>query len=755
VPATDAPSRRSAVLRRLWAVRAVLIAGCLAAVGSCATAALALGASATKVVSYRGDRLTVPARWPVYRLAQHPATCVRFDRHAVYLGSPSADQRCPAHAAGRTEAILVSPLGTHIHTAARTAAGSRTPSGTRGALPAGAPAGAGGSLTEPTHRVVVTATWDRRPGLIRQALGIRSLASAAAAWSARAPAASRTASATRATRVHSAVATGVASEPGAVYTGLGFDACATPSSSQMSAWGASRYRALGVYIGGTNMACAQPNLNSDWVSRQSAAGWHLIPIYVGLQAPANSCGCAAISAGRAAAQGTAAARDAVAQAQAVGLGAGNPVYFDMEGYDQSSSTSSAVLTFLASWTSQLHAEGYKSGVYSSAASGIRDLAGQAGAGYSEPDDIWIANWNGTRSTADVNVPSGDWPAHQRLHQYSGAQNETHGGTTINIDGDYVDAATAAAGTVTTAAAAGPSLSVAPVADGSIDLYPSWRGASGISSWQVMAGPTPTALSPAARPVGATARLPIALHSAYPYFQVRALSSTGLTLGISPAVATPAHVSVVGNEIFVPRHGPAAVPVSCFQISACQVTMRIATTTTLARARSQRIPAGGGLAYFSLSPAAHALVAQAGHHRLPVAVTVRASTGKTATRRLNLAPYTTSGPSPRRRMIGSSSTVRILSATEFLANGWSGGMLASCLTAKPCSATTTISAGGQVIARTGAEALGASAIGYLRFRLTAAGHSVLARSGGNQLSARVDITAAGTTASAAIVLSTFH
>ena len=728
MPATDDPSRRSAALRRLGALRAVLIAGCLAVVGGCAIAAPALGASATKVVSYRGDRLTVPAGWPVYRLAQHPDTCVRFNRHAVYLGSPSADQRCPAHAAGRIEAILVSPLGADIHSPAQ--------------------------LTERRHHVVVTAAWDRRPGLIRQALGVRSLASAAAASSARTPAASRTASVTRATTVHSAAATGAAAEPGAVYTGLGFDACATPSASQMSAWGASRYRAIGVYIGGTNMACAQPNLSSAWVSGQSAAGWHLVPIYVGLQAPGNSCGCAAISAGRAAAQGTAAARDAVVQAQAVGLGAGNPLYFDMEGYNQGSATTSAVLTFLASWTSQLHAEGYKAGVYSSAASGIRDLTGQAGTGYGEPDDIWIANWNGTRSTADGNVPSGDWPVHQRLHQYSGAHNETNGGTTINIDGDYVDAATAAAGTLTTAAAAGPSLSVTPAPDGSIDLYPSWRGASGVSSWHVMAGPTPTALSSAAPPVGAATRLPIALHSAYPYVQIQALSSTGLTLGVSPAVATPAHVSFVGNEVFVPRHGPAAVPVSCFQISACQVTMRIAATTTLARTHPQRVPAGGGLAYFSLSPAGHALVAQAGHHRLPVTVTVRSSTGKTATRRVNLVPYTTSGPSPSRRT-GSSSAVRILSATEFVANGWSGGILASCLATTSCSATTRISAAGQVIARTGAESLGANAIGYLRFRLTAAGHSLLARSRGNQFAARVEITAAGKTASAAIVLSTFH
>ena len=746
MPATDARFHPSVALRRFG----ILIAGSLAVVGSCAIAAMAQGASATKVVSYRGYHLTVPAGWPVYRLAARAGTCVRFNRHAVYLGTPSTDQSCPAHAAGRTEAILVSPLPAAVAAAAGRS-GLPDPAAAHPALPEGT---SSAQLSQPSHHVVVTATWSRQPGVIRQALGVRSLASTRGGRHAVTAAARATNAVRGPGSIRSATAVAPGSQPGEVYTGLGFDACATPSSSQMSAWGASRYRAIGVYIGGANMACAQPNLNSTWVSSQSAAGWHLIPIYVGLQAPSNSCGCAALSAGRAAAQGTAAAREAVIQAQAVGLGAGNPLYFDMEGYNQSSATSTAVLTFLAAWTSQLHAQGYKSGVYSSAASGIRDLAGRAGAGYSEPDDIWIANWNGTRSTVDVNVPAGDWPTHQRLHQYSGAHNETYGGTTINVDGDYVDAATAAAGTVTTAAAAGPSLSVAPVADGSIDLYPSWRGVSGVSSWQVMAGPTPTALSAAAQPVGATARLPIALHSAYSYFQVRALSSTGLTLGVSPAVATPAHVSVVGNQVFVPRHGPAAVPVSCFQISACQATMRIATRTTLVRTGAQRIPGGGGLAYFKLSSAGHALVAQASHRRLPVTVTVRTSTGQTATRWLNLVPYTTSGLSPRRR-IGANTAVRILSATEFVSNGWSGGMLASCLTASPCSATTTISADGQVIARTGVESLGANTIGYLRFRLTAAGHKALARSRGNQLSAQVDVTAAGQTASAAIVLSKFH
>ena len=743
MPATNARSRPSVALHLLG----VVIAGCLAVAGSCAIAPTAQGAVSTRVVSYRGYQVTVPAGWPVYRLAEHAVTCVRFDRHAVYLGAPSPDQSCPAHAAGRTEAILVSPLPADVAAGARTSGLSDQPAAVQSVLPEG---GSSTQLSVPAHHVLVTATWGRQPSVVRHALGVRALPSAGHGPHAVATPANDM---RRLRPIRSAAAVAPGSQPGEVYTGLGFDACATPSSSQMAAWGTSSYRAIGVYIGGTNMACAQPNLNSAWVSSQSAAGWHLMPIYVGLQAPSNSCGCAAITAGRAAAQGSAAARDAVIQAQALGLAAGNPVYFDMEGYNQSSTTTAAVLTFLAAWTSQLHADGYTSGVYSSAASGIRDLAGQAGDGYSEPDDVWIADWNGTLSTVDVNVPSSDWPTHQRLHQYSGAHNETHGGTTLNVDGDYVDAATAATGTVTTAAAAGPTLSVAPVADGTIDLYPSWRGVSGVSSWQVMAGPTPTALSPAAPPVGAVARLPIALTSTYAYFQVRALNSAGLTLGVSPAVPTPAHVSVVGDAVFVPRHGPAAVPVSCFPISACQVTMRIATTTTLVRTRMLRIPAGGGLAYFKLSPAGHALVAEAGHRRLPVTIAVRASTGNTATRRVNLVPYTTSGLSPQRR-IGTSTAVRILSATAFLSNGWSGAILGSCLTASPCKATTTIAAGGRVIARAAAS-LGANAIGYLRFRLTAAGHTMLTRNRGNQLSARGEITAAGKTASALIVLSTFH
>jgi hypothetical protein len=229
---------------------------------------------------------------------------------------------------------------------------------------------------------------------------------------------------------------------GATFTGLGFDACSTPSTGAMEDWAVSPYRAIGVYIGGANRACSQPNLTSTWVAGQIAAGWHLIPTYVGLQAPTSSCGsCAKLSAAGATAQGSAAAVDAVAQAAAVAIGPGSPIYFDMESYTRTSSATSATLAFLEAWTEKLHALGYVSGVYSSSASGIADLAGALGSGYVAPDDLWIANWNGQENTLDPAVPAGAWSLHQRIHQYRGGHNESYGGTTINIDNDYVDGAT--------------------------------------------------------------------------------------------------------------------------------------------------------------------------------------------------------------------------------------------------------------------------------------------------------------------------
>jgi hypothetical protein len=419
-----------------------------------------------KTIHYHGRRLMVPADWRVFDLASRPGTCVRFDRHAVYLGRPGADELCPSQAAGRTEAILVEPLGN--------SAGSPLPSPS--VTGADALHGSEARIVDRSHRLVITATWNRDPASISRALGMRSLAGARAASTLAPPESGLLSPGRLSAGAHLAAA---ASIPGAVYTGRAFDACSAPSGSQMTAWSGA-YRSVGVYIGGANMACSQANLTPGWVARQSAAGWHLIPIYVGLQAPANQCGCAAISPSRAATQGRAAAQDAVAQARAIGLGSGNPLYYDMEGYAPGRQNSSAVLSFLGAWTAELHADGYRSGVYSSDDSGIQDLVAGYGTGYPEPDEIWPASWNGQATTTDANIPSPDWANHQRIHQFAGNQNETHGGVTLNIDVDYVDAATAAAGS---AGAVQPPASTAPPAIGGspvpgqtlTEAHGSWSG----------------------------------------------------------------------------------------------------------------------------------------------------------------------------------------------------------------------------------------------------------------------------------------
>jgi hypothetical protein len=217
----------------------------------------------------------------------------------------------------------------------------------------------------------------------------------------------------------------------------------------MTAWATSPYQAIGVYIGGANRACSQPNLTTTWVGEQVAAGWHLIPTYVGLQAPTSSCSSCALlssSTSKAIAQGTEAASDAVAKAQSVGIGPGNPIYFDMEAYTRTTSATAATLGFLSAWTVKLHSLGYTSGAYSSSSSGIADLARAIGSAYTLPDDIWTANWNGAHNTLDPFLSSSAWVSHQRIHQYLGGHNETYSLATINIDNDYVDGATVGAST---------------------------------------------------------------------------------------------------------------------------------------------------------------------------------------------------------------------------------------------------------------------------------------------------------------------
>jgi hypothetical protein len=106
----------------------VLLAGLCGLLAALAVPAVA-HAAATQVVRYDGWHARVPASWPVFHLGDGSRICVRFDRHAVYLGRPGSRQRCPAHAVGRTEALLVTP---------RTGAGALTADATEPGGPAAA-----------------------------------------------------------------------------------------------------------------------------------------------------------------------------------------------------------------------------------------------------------------------------------------------------------------------------------------------------------------------------------------------------------------------------------------------------------------------------------------------------------------------------------------------------------------------------------------------------------------------------------------
>jgi hypothetical protein len=695
-------------------------------------------ATTMKTVRYHGYSARVPVSWPVFRLRAGSHTCVRFNRHAVYLGTPSATQRCPGHAVGRTEAILISPRPGLTH-------GGFAPQVASAPSATATPQARETQITSVAHGVTVTATWNRAPQIIRGALHVTGLTqSAALATHARRGSARFQAQAR------------VAHNTGTTFTGPGFDACSTPSQSTMSAWSSSPYRALGIYIGGANSACAQPNLNTGWMQTEWAAGWHMVPIYVGRQAPANSCGCAAITPSQASSQGTAAAQDAVAQAQAVGIGAGNPIYNDMEGYSRTSSNTSAVMNFLAAWTTQLHAEGYASGVYSSGGSGVADLAARYGTTYTEPDDIWVADWNGSASTSDPYLPASAWPSHQRLHQYRGAHNETYGGVRINIDSDYIDGATAYGGTVTPATpAASPALRVSPTANGTVNLAASWPGQTAVSTWQTLGGSKPSALSPlGASPVtGATTA--IAERNAFPYYAVQAMDASGQVIGTSATVTTRPHVALYGRSAYVPRTGVTGVPAGCFTGAACALSVTVTSGRTLiARTGSERLHTTGGLVFFTLNTVGRKLLSHARGRRLPVRITIKDVSGRSASAMINLIPYTTIGSGPRRSATPAS-TLKVIGLRDFVWRTASGGILAGCYGAGPCLVTAKITAGGQTVATTAPEFLGANSASYLSYRLTPYGRSLVAAAKGNQLGALVTLTDATATAKGHISLSSFR
>jgi Domain of unknown function (DUF1906). len=316
-------------------------------------AALPAGAATdTQTITYRGVSVTVPVDWPVLRL-DGQAGCVRFDRHAVYLGDP-ASSNCPAHVIGHVETV---------HLTDGVVSDARSPLADLG----GGRQITGGTDIHPdlvvSHekspvRVVVTSGAE-------QTVAQRVADSVSFDTSAQSRSFNSSSASTSTSRTSAAPTLSAAKAP-STYTGLGFDTCETPSTGAMSAWGQSPYRAVNMYVGGASRGCpSQPNLTASWVSTVVGHGWTLIPTYVGLQATCSQYS-HRITKGKEKAQGTASADDAVAILKSLGLGAGSIVYFDLEAYDYTKQKCVAkAQTFLDAWTVRLHALNYLSGFYTS------------------------------------------------------------------------------------------------------------------------------------------------------------------------------------------------------------------------------------------------------------------------------------------------------------------------------------------------------------------------------------------------------
>jgi hypothetical protein len=573
----------------------------------------------TQVVQYHGYQVQVPGSWPVYSLATDPSQCVLFNTHAVYLGTPGSAQDCPAHAFGHTESLLIQPASqasvpsSAIVLPAATAALSE-----HATLPAGAVTGDVIQVEAPGPGVLITAAYGTDEASIRAILAGATMTTTTSATTA-----NTTTSATQglmATGAEALTGQAAAAKPsqltGMTGSGLGFDTCTVPSTATMSAWQASPYRVVATYLGGANWACDYGNFSASWVSQVAAEGWRFMPLWVGRQAPCTGLSyVATINPSQAAAEGQAEAASAVAAARAFGYGTGTPIYFDMEAYATSNrACSSAVLSFLGGWTRALHAAGYVSGVYSSAASGIRDLAGQYhNSGYPRPDDIWIADWNSEPVLTDTAVPNADWAAHQRLHQYSGPHEETWGGATLQIDSDAVDglvaglpAAPVVRGPVETAV---PSeLTVAPGRTATVQL--TLRGVPNTQAsvhWQVTA-PSGLAVTPGQGsvdlPPGAVFSVPLTLAPSKSLAARRYDVPVTVTAGSQPVATTFVLVSVVAAG----KALPTAYPLVLYAADPASMTAAVAIAQALA------LPPADVTGSFS-----HAWAATAAGHDLVLAV----------------------------------------------------------------------------------------------------------------------------------------
>lgn len=300
----------------------------------------------------------------------------------------------------------------------------------------------------------------------------------------------------------------------------------------------------------------------------------------------------------------------------------------------------------------------------------------------------------------------------------------------------------------------PALAASADAGGVVHLYASWNGATDVTGWEVLAGPSPDSLEPVGQAARSGFETQIAVHSGEPDFAVQATGS-GKTLATSPVQAVPPHVAIFGQSAFVAGGSVGGLPTFCYATQPCRITATIrAGRATIAKTAATVGAESYAVMHFKLTRAGHAMLMRARGHRLRVHVSAEAPSTIGGSASLSLVPFFTRGPGPH-RTASQTATLQIVGLTDFVFSDRTGGILAGCQADVPCTVRTTLSVGRTTIARTKPEFIGAKQLGYLSFSLTPTGRSMLARAPGNQLSATLKITDGHATASGQIALVGFQ
>ena len=190
-----------------------------------------------------------------------------------------------------------------------------------------------------------------------------------------------------------------------------------------------------IYFGGVSRGCKQPNLTAAWVTAQRAAGWKLIPIYVGPQAPCTkSKSKHKLSLTTPAKDAQAAAADAVAQARSARPEAGQRADLRHGVLRRRRRLWSGGADLPQRLDRKVARPELSVRCLRRHLPRVSDLvAAPRTPGFVPPDHLDFARWNNVATLTDVAIPADQWAGRRRMKQYRGPHKETWGGVTINID----------------------------------------------------------------------------------------------------------------------------------------------------------------------------------------------------------------------------------------------------------------------------------------------------------------------------------